>query len=252
MTSVLGGRIWFNHQNYRRVKMKKFLLILLILAAALLWGQNTSTQFGFSSSFQVNENAGSGINNEEKIEEIIEYLNELQYSYLKKLPKTDYKESLKILTEIKRLLGAKVRTQEVNTSVEIQEEQTQSVNINMNFGSFGEAPQPVTEPMSVAYVEPVVNKAMNSASFNRFLNQIDVEGCADDQMRYVRTAAAKHYFSVNQVGQLIDLFSFSEEKIDCLRITYPKVVDKDNGFNLIGKFIYADDKEDAEQIINQY
>ena len=232
--------------------MKKYFLVLIIFVAAMLWGQNTSAQFGFSTSVQVNENAGSGISNEETVEEIIEYLNELQYSYLKKLPKKDYKESLKILDEIKRLLGAKVRAEEVNTSVAIQDEQTQSVNINMNFGSFGEDPKPTAEPVAIPVVEPVVNKAMDAGSFNRLMSQIEDEGFADDQMRYIRTATSKHYFSVSQVEQLIDLFSFSEEKIDCLRVTYPKVVDKDNGFNLIGKFTYADEKEDAEQIINQY
>jgi hypothetical protein len=232
--------------------MKKYFLVLIIFAAAMLWGQNTVEQFGFSTSVQVKENSGSGISNEETVEEIIEYLNELQYSYLKKLPKSDYKESVKILNDIKHLIGAKVRPEKVNTSVAIQDEQTQSVNINMNFGSFGEEPAPAVEPAAIPVVQPVINKAMDAASFSRLMNQIEDEGFADDQMRYIRTASSKHYFSVSQVGQLIDLFSFSEEKIDCLRVTYPKVVDKDNGFNLIGKFTYADEKEDAEQIINQY
>lgn len=232
--------------------MKKYLTVIMFLTIAMLWGQNTSAQLGFSTSIQINDNAGSAITNEEQLEEIIENLNELQYNYLKKLSKKEYKESVMILAEIKRLLGVKHLAKEVETSVNIQEETSHNININMNIGGETIKTTQAAGVTTTTVVAPIVNIPMDAASFNRLLNQIEDEAFADDQMRYVRTATGKHYFSVAQVGQLIDIFAFSEEKIECLRVTYPKVSDKENGFNLIGRFTYADEKEEAEQIINQY
>ncbi|MCF7919499.1 MAG: DUF4476 domain-containing protein [Candidatus Cloacimonetes bacterium] len=234
--------------------MKKYFILFLIVTVSMIWAQNTSAQFGFSSSVQVSDTSNSKLTNDERIEQIMENLNVLQYSYLKKLDKSDYKDAVKLVEEIKALLGKESVQEEVTTQVSTQNETAQSVNINMNFGDFGvpkEEEPVVTQQAAPPVKQVVVNEPMDNGSFNNLISQIRSESFSEDQMRYIRTASKNYYFSVNQVGQLIDEFTFSEDKIDCLRITYPKVIDKENGFNLIGRYTFEDEKEQAEQIINQ-
>jgi hypothetical protein len=68
---------------------------------------------------------------------------------------------------------------------------------------------------------------------------------------FVRIAANSKYFTIDQLVRLLELFSFSDDKINIVRIVYPRVVDKDNAHNLLGAFTYSDDKKKVEQIINR-
>jgi len=67
----------------------------------------------------------------------------------------------------------------------------------------------------------------------------------------VNIAAKSKYFSISQLITLLDVFSFSDDKINIVQIVYQQVVDKDNAHNLLGAFTYSDDKDRVEQIISQ-
>jgi len=69
-------------------------------------------------------------------------------------------------------------------------------------------------------------------------------------MSVVRIAANSKHFTCDQLIQLVGAFSFADEKIDVVRIVYPKVVDKGNAHNILGAFTYSDDKKEVEQIIS--
>lgn len=226
--------------------MKRILFVLFFVMIGVMWAQE-SVSLGISTSESNTVNEKS----DEQVAQIIENLNVIQYSYLKKLKTADYKQAVILIDEIKQLIEANQESTvtETNTSVVVQETSNQNVNINMNISGIT---SPVDNVTTVQTIEaPSEKRAMDSSSFMRLVDNIRSESFSDDQLRYIRTASRNHYFSVNQIGQLIDLFDFSEEKIDCLRITYVRVVDDENGFDLINKFIYDADKEAAEEIINQ-
>jgi hypothetical protein len=243
--------------------MKRFFIVLLLITLGCLFAQNKTTGFGITA--QINQPVEQGWETQTKKDAIMANLKVLEENYLTQLSKRQYLEATMLIEEIKDILNGnqstktEVKTEvntDVNSSVNTDTQANQSVNINMNISGFDNpaAPQPVTQD-NIVKTEPAkivqANEAMNSSSFQQLVSNIEDEAFAEDQLRYVRTAAKKHYFSVSQTEQLIDLFTFSEEKLECLRIIFPKVVDKDNAFTIISHFTYEDDKRTAESIINQ-
>lgn len=104
----------------------------------------------------------------------------------------------------------------------------------------------------VEIVEEVDERiAMSSSEFQRLLKNVENESFADDQTSVVRIAAKSKYFLISQLITLLDVFSFSDDKINVVQIVYPRIVDKDNAHNLLGAFTYSDDKDRVEQIISQ-
>ena len=91
---------------------------------------------------------------------------------------------------------------------------------------------------------------MSDSDFSNLISRIQAESFSDDQMRVIRTAAKKHNFKVNQIVRIIDCFSFADDKITALGISYPGCIDPQNNYEILDAFTYSDDKSEAERIIN--
>jgi len=236
--------------------MRRYLIVFILLSVLTVFAQDQSASFGFSA--KVEGNNPSSMASDLRNKTILLKLKTLEENYLTQLPKRQYLEASMLVEEIRDLINGKseVKT-ETNTQV-TNTESTQSVNINMNISGFDnpQAPEPqsnviVTEPATPTIQSVPAHEPMNSSAFGQLVYNIEDEAFADDQLLYVRTAANSNYFSVTQIEQLLDIFTFAEEKLTCLRITYPKVVNKDNSFTIISHFTYEDDKKLAQSIINQ-
>ena len=236
--------------------MRRYLIVFILLSVLTVFAQDQSASFGFSA--KVEGNNPSSMASDLRNKTILLKLKTLEENYLTQLPKRQYLEASMLVEEIRDLINGKseVKT-ETNTQV-TNTESTQSVNINMNISGFDnpQAPEPqsnviVTEPATPTIQSVPAHEPMNSSAFGQLVYNIEDEAFADDQLLYVRTAANSNYFSVTQIEQLLDIFTFAEEKLTCLRITYPKVVNKDNSFTIISHFTYEDDKKAAQSIINQ-
>ncbi|MCF7913095.1 MAG: DUF4476 domain-containing protein [Candidatus Cloacimonetes bacterium] len=238
--------------------MKKVFIVCFLIALMVLSAQDQSASFGISAKIEGNNSAQW--ETQAKKDAILQNLKVLEEKYVTQLPKKQYLEASMLIEEIREiLLGNTEAKTEVNTKVNTSTESSQSVNINMNISGFDNpaAPQPQAVPVAdPVAAKPVVEavevpKPMNSAAFSQLVSNIEDESFADDQLLYIRTAAQSHNFSVSQITQLIELFTFSEDQISCLRITYPKAVDKENAFTIISHFTYEDDKKAAQSIISQ-
>ncbi|MFZ1518198.1 MAG: DUF4476 domain-containing protein, partial [Ignavibacteriaceae bacterium] len=73
-----------------------------------------------------------------------------------------------------------------------------------------------------------------------------------DKIGIITIAADYHYFLVEQVLELVDLFIMSDSKIEVVKITYPNVIDKNNSHRIISAFTFSSDKEEVKKIINSY
>ena len=93
---------------------------------------------------------------------------------------------------------------------------------------------------------------ISQEEFNGLINSIKDESFQENQLSIVQISARYNYFTVNQVVQVIDLFSFSDGKLTALEYLYPNVVDKFNSHLIINAFTYSSDKEKAQEIINEY
>jgi len=93
---------------------------------------------------------------------------------------------------------------------------------------------------------------ISQEEFNGLINSIKDESFQENQLSIVQISARYNYFTVNQVIQVIDLFSFSDGKLTALEYLYPHVVDKFNSHQIVNAFTYSSDKEKATDIINRY
>lgn len=147
-----------------------------------------------------------------KMTKIISALETLERDYLTKLSYRDYSRSKALLIEIHDLL--------------------------------------LTLPIADQQYEPVEPAAMNDIDFLQLYASVKNESYESDQLSIIEISARYNYFSINQLVRLVELFSFSNGKIEMVRTLYPNVVDKYNAHQLINAFTYSSDKETVKGIID--
>jgi hypothetical protein len=105
-------------------------------------------------------------------------------------------------------------------------------------------PRPPPEPV---YVAPQPVYAM--VDFAAVVEAVNAESFGDAKLDVVRTADG--FFTVDQLGQLVDLFSFSDEKVEVVAIVKPRLVDPQNAFKLYSRFTFDDDKKRVKAILGK-
>lgn len=244
--------------------MRKLLTFLMIVLALALFAEKISLETPMGA-FKLNveeSTEGKVLKTKTALvsDEIAMRMDTLEKSYCSKLNGMDKRKASKLMNEIYDLLAlipdhvkvmqtANYEEPELTTSSSSSSVES-SININVNvnddMGFDNEQPQENALPVIVPK-----KKAMSESEFNKFKQNVENESFGDDMLSVVRIGAKSKYFTTNQVVRLIELFSFSDEKIETVQICWPKVVDQDNAHNLIGAFTFSSDKEKVENIINQ-
>ncbi len=212
--------------------------------------------------------------NQSTIDLIVEKLEKLEKEVHVKLTKLDQKKAEKILSEVYDLLGtlqgsapaepvpaSASASASASSSSSSSSSSSGTANININISGM-ENQNPPPKPHHDENENPQVHnnppqhqdaatpKPMPDSDFSNLISKIKAESFSDNQMRVLRTAAKNYNFSCSQIIRLIDCFTYSDDKITSLSITYPKVTDPNNNFNILDSFTYSGDKEQAEDIMN--
>jgi hypothetical protein len=100
---------------------------------------------------------------------------------------------------------------------------------------------------------PVVVAAPPSpmADLGSLVAAIRGEAFSQAKLGVLGDAARAHWFSVDQVKQLLGLFAFSPDKLSALRLLAPRLVDPQNRYQIYSAFTFSSDKEEARQILGQ-
>ena len=230
-------------------------LVLSMIGLAAQGFSFSANEDGFSMTVTGEEGSATEskitVNNSgQVIDQIVVKLEELQAKYSSKLNKLDGKRVNNIIDDIYSLLSLLPENSDLvkpeTTSSQQTESTSSTVNININ-GLDTET----TQTQTTSQVAPTSNKkSMPESDFSNLINRINAESFSDDQMRVLRTAAKNHNFKVNQIVRILDCFTYSEDKISALSISYPGCVDPQNNYEILDAFTYSDDKSEAERIIN--
>ena len=108
----------------------------------------------------------------------------------------------------------------------------------------------VTEPMAVA-VRPAGPMPMAEPDFAALVAAIRAESFENQRMNVLRTAAASAWFTIAQVGQLVDLFDFSNGKVGAVEAARPHILDPQNSFQLYSHFTFEGDKAKVRGILGR-
>lgn len=95
--------------------------------------------------------------------------------------------------------------------------------------------------------EPAVG--MNAADFDALKKAVDDASFSDEKLGVIKVAAEHAGFTVAQVGELVDLMAHSSDKLAVVETLNRRIVDRKNGFKLLGHFTFSGDKEKVQALL---
>lgn len=107
------------------------------------------------------------------------------------------------------------------------------------------APAPPPPPAQ-AVVYPMQDGALAG-----LMQAIEAESFPRDQLRVLGEAAPANWFVVAQVQRLLKHFDFPNDKLAAARILKPRILDRENYFQLYGSFDFPNDKAELKKILSQ-
>lgn len=194
------------------------------------------------------------------IENIGKKLERIERDYHSKLSRLDQARARQMMNEVYALL-AQLPT---NETVKIEKKVLIAEGSSSHNGTVVEVLPPsykddtmlIQEKPTHPHHPPVEPKPeekripMPEYKYSTFLGDVGRESFADNKMRIIRVESKNSYFTVNQIIRVIETITFSEDKMQALRIMYPRVTDPENSSQIIKSLTFSEDKEEAERIIN--
>lgn len=103
------------------------------------------------------------------------------------------------------------------------------------------APAPLPPPVPV----PILPSPMAGSSFKALVALVDAESFETGKMSLVKTASAQNYFTVAQVGRILDEFDFESTRLQALEALRSRILDPENGFLVAKHFTFLSNQQKA-------
>lgn len=100
------------------------------------------------------------------------------------------------------------------------------------------APRPVVQPIADGMLQKLVRSVRK-------------ESRAKDKLIVLEEAADYHYFTTDQAMELLPLISFSDDRMDAVRLLWPRVLDRQNGHRFFELFRSSSDKKELRELLSQ-
>ncbi|RKZ18610.1 hypothetical protein DRQ17_03050 [bacterium] len=94
-------------------------------------------------------------------------------------------------------------------------------------------------------------EGMDDSSFSKLVERLNQEEFSEDKLKILEVAASHNYFYVYQVCKVLEGFTDGEDRLKALRLLWPVVVDRENGFKILSLFEFEDEKSQAEKILKE-
>ena len=96
-------------------------------------------------------------------------------------------------------------------------------------------------------IEPVHPMSMEDCAV--LVNDLEEEPFSDNQLSMLRIAASSAFFLVEQVAMILECFAFEDDRVEAVRILYPRILDDDNAYRLFDKFVFSRSKSEVAKIL---
>lgn len=106
-------------------------------------------------------------------------------------------------------------------------------------------------PPAVVLFAPSAPSPMAAPTFSALLAAVEGESFESDKLSVIKAAAGHNYFSVAQVGSVIDLLAFDSSRVEVVKALRPRVVDPENGFLLSSHLTFASSKQEAVALFSR-
>lgn len=155
----------------------------------------------------------------------------------------------------------------------------ENVNINMNLGGFGTtnvnattttkqtvtttttttapaqtttrevAPTPAAQPAAQPVAQGCVT-AMTSADFSRAKTSVQNQSFSESRMKTAKQFTRANCLNVNQIREIMDLFSFDDDRLEYAKFAYDFCVDKRNYFQLSDGFKFSGSSDSLNDFLD--
>jgi len=166
-----------------------------------------------------------------------------------------------------------------NVTTEFSEDD-ENVNINMNVGGFGTtnvnattttkqtvttttttsapaqtttrevASAPVAQPAAQPVAQGCVT-AMSSADFSRAKTSVQNQSFSESRMKTAKQFTRANCLNVNQIREIMDLFSFDDDRLEYAKFAYDFCVDKRNYFQLSDGFKFSSSSDSLNDFLDK-
>lgn len=96
------------------------------------------------------------------------------------------------------------------------------------------------------------NRVMNDQLFQTFYKEMKNEPFKDDRMKLLNAALAGSDFTSAQCLQLTKLYTFDDDRMEIMKIMYPRIVDKEAFFTVINTLTFSSSREKMKDFIIGY
>ena len=96
------------------------------------------------------------------------------------------------------------------------------------------------------------NRVMNDQLFQTFYKEMKNEPFKDDRMKLHNAALAGSDFTSAQCLQLTKLYTFDDDRMEIMKIMYPRIVDKEAFFTVINTLTFSSSKEKMKDFMIGY
>ena len=96
------------------------------------------------------------------------------------------------------------------------------------------------------------NRVMNDQLFQTFYKEMKNEPFKDDRMKLLNAALAGSDFTSAQCLQLTKLHTFDDDRMEIMKIMYPRIVDKEAFFTVINTLTFSSSKEKMKDFMIGY
>ncbi|MDP2315743.1 MAG: DUF4476 domain-containing protein [Pseudomonadota bacterium] len=107
---------------------------------------------------------------------------------------------------------------------------------------------PPAPPVAVIPPPPPAPPVMSDREFTALVAAVKGEAFSSDQLGIVRSAARSSYFTIAQVGVVLDQLAHSSDKIEAATILAPRVIDRQNAWKLNEHLTFSSDKEAVRKL----
>ena len=121
-----------------------------------------------------------------------------------------------------------------------------------SYGSGKERARQILEanpPIPWDYDPRSVGQMEQQESFEDFVRAVERQTWDKDKINYIRDAAQRNSFTVQQVIRLLKLFTWDNERLPVLEAVAPRIRDGFNTYKLIEYFDFQDAKQKARRIL---
>lgn len=109
------------------------------------------------------------------------------------------------------------------------------------------AMQPIVDP---GYSLPLLpSYSLNEQAFSFLLGKVRSASFDDDKYTLLEVASLGCFYTCDQCARMMELFSFSDDKLHVLKIMAPRIVDAQNAYVIYKTFTFDSDKEKAAEIM---